>query len=350
MKGFDSTSYTINDFLEWHDKKQLKLSPKFQRRSVWKDVAKSFLIDSIMRKKPLPKIFIRQITDIKTRTTTREVVDGQQRLRTIIDFINDGFKVKTVHNKEYGNKFFSELNEDIQGTILTYKFSVDILIGVDDSEIMDIFARLNTYTTALNKQELINAEYYGYFKQLVYSLSHKYNDFWIENKIFTEYRIMRMEEVELVADLVIAMIAGIQNRKSSKEYYKKYDEYFENMEIYEQRFDETISVITEIFGEDFRKLPFKKPALFYSLFIAIYCLKYEVKSIGTIGIDSIGRKEISKLNSCLTGIVSIINLDFDERTKEQNDFVTYISHATSDISSRTIRTKFIFNEFEKLFR
>ena len=145
MKGFDSTTYTVNDFLEWYERKQLVLSPKFQRRSVWKDVAKSFLIDSILRDKPLPKIFIRQMTDIKNRITIREVVDGQQRLRTIIDFINDGFKIKKVHNNEYGEKYFSQLDEETQSSILTYKFSVDTLIGVEDSDIMDIFARLNTY-------------------------------------------------------------------------------------------------------------------------------------------------------------------------------------------------------------
>ena len=227
MKSFDSTTYTVNDFLEWYERKQLVLSPKFQRRSVWKDVAKSFLIDSILREKPLPKIFIRQRTDIKNRTTVREVVDGQQRLRTIILFINDGFKVKKVHNKEYGEKYFSQLDEEAQSAILTYKFSVDILIGVEDSDIMDIFARLNTYTTPLNKQELINAEFYGYFKQLVYGVSHKYNKFWIDNKIFTEYQIMRMNEVELTADLFIAFMDGIQNRKSVKYYYRNFDEQFD---------------------------------------------------------------------------------------------------------------------------
>lgn len=45
MKGYGSTTYTVNDFLEWHEREQLVLSPKFQKRSVWKDVAKSFLID-----------------------------------------------------------------------------------------------------------------------------------------------------------------------------------------------------------------------------------------------------------------------------------------------------------------
>nr|WP_314834246.1 DUF262 domain-containing protein [uncultured Oribacterium sp.] len=344
MKGFDSTTYSVNDFLEWYERKQLVLSPKFQRRSVWKDVAKSFLIDSILRDKPLPKIFIRQITDIKNRMTIREVVDGQQRLRTIIDFINDGFKVKKVHNKEYGEKYFSQLDEDAQSSILTYKFSVDILIGVEDGDIMDVFARLNTYTTPLNKQELINAEFYGYFKQLVYGVSHKYNKFWIDNKIFTEYQTMRMNEVELTADLFIALIDGIQNRKIVKNYYKMFDENFDERELLEERFDETISLITTIFGDNLRKSKYKKPALFFAMFLALYNIKYDIKNIDNMKHveGQLSDREISKIKTCLDRIEEIINSD--DLSKEQLGFVTSISRATSDTESRKTRTKFIVNE------
>lgn len=345
MKGFDSTTYSVNDFLEWHERKQLVLSPKFQRRSVWKDVAKSFLMDSILRGKPLPKIFIRQITDIKTRTTVREVVDGQQRLRTIIDFINDGFKVKRVHNQQYGEKYFSQLDEEAQSAILTYKFSVDTLIGVEDGDIMDIFARLNTYTTPLNKQELINAEFYGYFKQSAYGISYKYNKFWIDNKIFTEYQTMRMNEVELTADIFIAFLDGIQNRKRVKVYYKQYDEHFENKDELESRFDEVISLVNQIFGDTLKKSYYRKPALFYSLFLALYNIKYDIKDLNNMNHKIIDEKSISKIKTCLDRIEEII--ESENLNKEQQEFVTSISRATSDTDSRKTRTQFIINEINK---
>jgi hypothetical protein len=347
MKGFDSTTYSVNDFLEWHERKQLVLSPKFQRRSVWKDVAKSFLIDSILRGKPLPKIFIRQLTDIKTRTTIREVVDGQQRLRTILDYINDGFKVKKVHNQEHGEKYFSQLDEDAQSRVLTYKFSVDTLIGVEDGEIMDIFARLNTYTTPLNKQELINAEFYGYFKQSIYSVSYKYNKFWIDNKIFSEYQTMRMNEVELTADLFIACIDGIQNRKRVKVYYKKYDDQFDLREDLEDAFDDTISLITRLFGDTLRKSAFRKPALFYALFLALYNLKNNILKLPVSIPIELNEKTESKIKSCLDRIEEL--LDAKDLSREQLEFVTSISRATSDNDSRTTRTKYIINQLNKAF-
>lgn len=349
MKGFDSTAYSVNDFLEWYERKQLVLSPKFQRRSVWKDVAKSFLMDSIIREKPLPKIFIRQKTDIKTRTTIREVVDGQQRLRAIIDFINDGFKIKRVHNLEYGEKYFSQLNEEAQSIILTYKFSVDTLIGVEDSEIMDIFARLNTYTTPLNKQELINAEFYGYFKQAVYGISYKYNKFWIDNKIFTEYQTMRMNEVELTADLLVAFIDGLQSRKIVKTYYKKYDEEFDERSVLEGRFDEIISLIIRLFGDTLEKSNFRKPALFYALFLALYNLKYNINGLPQSVVKDINEKSEAKIKNCLDRIEEIVEADAEQLDKKQLEFYISISRATSDYESRNIRTKFIIDELNRTF-
>lgn len=350
MSTFDSTTYNVSDFLEWYERKQLILSPKFQRRNVWKDVAKSFLIDSILRDKPLPKIFVRQITDIKTRTTIREVVDGQQRLRTIIDFINDGFKVRKVHNEIYGEKYFSQLDDDAQRQILTYKFSVDTLIGVEDSEIMDIFARLNTYSTPLNKQELINAEFYGYFKQLTYKVSHKYNKFWIESKIFTEYQTMRMYEVEITADIFIAFLDGIQGRKQIKNYYKRYDEELPNKESLEAKFDEIVSVIVKMYNDNFKNTPYKKPALFYSLFLAIYNLKYTLPGFEDMSrIETFDDRIIAKTFTVLDKIQDIIETaeSEDNLSREQNAFIISISRATTDPDSRLTRTKFIIDELNR---
>lgn len=344
MEKFEPSTYSINDFLEWNERKQLVLAPKFQRRTVWKPVAKSFLIDSILRQKPLPKIFIRQITDVKLRKTIREVVDGQQRLRTILDYLNDGFKVSLVHNKECGNKYFSELSEEYQNVFLTYKFSVDTLLGVDDSEIMDIFSRLNTYSTPLNKQELINAEFYGYFKQLVYNLSYKYNSFWIDNKIFTEYQVMRMNEVEMTADLIIAMIDGIQNRKRVKVYYKQYDDNFDEMSSIEEKFDIVISRITELYGDALKKSKFRKQALFYSLFLCIYNELYGLQGFEMkTGFDKLN---LSRIRSEFDSIESLI--DEEELSRSEREFVMYISRATSDTESRRIRTKFLIDRMNGL--
>jgi uncharacterized protein with ParB-like and HNH nuclease domain len=81
------TVYKVSDFLSWQWSNSLVLSPSFQRRSVWPKAAKSFLIDTVVRGLPIPIIFLREQTDLNTLEPIREVVDGQQRLRTLISFI-----------------------------------------------------------------------------------------------------------------------------------------------------------------------------------------------------------------------------------------------------------------------
>lgn len=226
MKNFDSRTYSVNDFREWNDRKELELQPKFQRRNVWSDKARSYLIDTIIRSKPIPKLFIRQDIDAKTKRTVREVVDGQQRLRTIFSFLEDGFKLNKTHSAEYGGKFFSELPDDVQTGILKYELSVDLLLDAPDKEVLDIFARLNSYAVKLNSQELRNATWFGAFKTISYTLALEYASFWSSNTIFSDNQILRMAEAELVSELVIAMKDGIKGRKAIDAYYKQYDDDF----------------------------------------------------------------------------------------------------------------------------
>ena len=77
----------VSDFLGWQRDGTLILSPSFQRRPVWKPIAKSYLMDTIVRGFPVRVIYIRERVDLDRQQTVREIVDGQQRLRTIISFV-----------------------------------------------------------------------------------------------------------------------------------------------------------------------------------------------------------------------------------------------------------------------
>jgi uncharacterized protein with ParB-like and HNH nuclease domain len=163
------TLFTVADFVTWSRAKQLDLSPSFQRRAVWKPPAKSYLIDTVVRGLPTPIIFLRQITNTKTFQTTREVVDGQQRLRTLISYIDPGaladydperdeFKILRAHNPEMASKKFSQLYDRFKQLILNYQFSTHVLPNdTSDQQVLDIFRRMNATGTRLNKQELRNA-------------------------------------------------------------------------------------------------------------------------------------------------------------------------------------------------
>jgi hypothetical protein len=153
QQAFHTRNYSIRDFEEWDKRGELLLQPKFQRRDVWTDKARSYLIDTILRGKPIPKVYMRQDVNPKTRHVRREIVDGQQRLRTVLNFLKDGFKISKSHHPTFGGKTFSGLDPSTQGDILKYEFVVDLLQDMPDNEVYNVLARINTYSEKLKAQE-----------------------------------------------------------------------------------------------------------------------------------------------------------------------------------------------------
>src|SRR5690606_23871655 len=93
------------------------------------------------------------------------------------------------------------------------------------STVLEIFARINTYSVGLNKQELRNGKYFGSFKNAMYDLARAHLAFWRDSRLFTETSIARMLEVELVSELSILLLDGVQDKKSSIDsFYKGLDE------------------------------------------------------------------------------------------------------------------------------
>lgn len=334
----------MNDFLEWHERKELELQPKFQRRSVWSDKARSYLIDSIIRGKPIPKIFMRQDLDPKTRKTIREVVDGQQRLRTIFAFHSNGFKLSKTHNAEYGGSFYSELPHDVQAGILKYELSVDLLLDAPDKEVLDIFARLNSYAVKLNAQELRNAKYFGAFKQTAYSISFEYVSFWAQNKIFTDAQILRMAEAELVSELLIAMMDGIKGRKSIDSYYKKYDDDFKGALKLTQDFRKTMDTIGALSDGALKSTSFTSPVLFYSLFCSIYHHLFGLPNLQHTR-KPFKATQHAKVWTALESVESTIRNETP--SKKEMEFIDSLKRHTTDESVRINRTAFLVDLIAK---
>jgi uncharacterized protein DUF262 len=352
MKNFDSRTYSINDFLEWNDKKQLQLSPKFQRKAVWTDDAKSYLMDTIIRGKPIPKIFIRQTINVENRQSIREVVDGQQRLRTILSFLNDGFFISKKHNERFGGYYFSQLSnidQDIQSTILNYEISVDLLVNLPDREILDIFSRLNSYAVLLNDQEKINANHFSAFKILVDTLSHKHNDFWLENKLLTHQNILRMGDISLVADIVIAMCEGIQSKKQIKPYYAKYEKSFDfDSDTIEKEFDEVIALVKLVFNEGIKNTPFKRIHLFYTLFTSFYHTKFGLKNFDKDR-RPIEQNKFERIKNSLTGLNELFETTpIQNVSATQSQFLEDSRRATTDTKVRVRRAEFIIDIINSL--
>ena len=346
MKNFDSRTYSINDFLEWERNKQLELNPAFQRRNVWSDRAKSFLMDTIVRGKPIPKIFIRQKLDAVTKISVREVVDGQQRLRTILSYLKDGFAISKRHHEKLGGYYFSQLgdvDDQVQANILNYELSVDLLVNMPDSEVLDVFSRLNSYAVVLNEQEKINATRFGPFKLLADALGHEYYEFWLRSRVLSAQQILRMSEVTLVADLLIAMLEGIKSKKQIKNYYTSYEKSFDHDPVeLAFRFRATVGAIDAVFKGTLATSEFRRIHLFYTLFTAVYHGYFGLPGLGAPrpGLDSAQPERVRNALGHVDQIYAIKEEGGKLEVAEER-FLEDARRATTDGPVRTRRTLFV---------
>jgi hypothetical protein len=342
MKSYDSRTYSLNDFVEWEAAKQLELNPRFQRRPVWTDNAKSYLMDTIVRGKPIPKVFIRQKINVSTKKSVREVVDGQQRLRTILSFIKDGFKITKKHHKDLGGMLFSQLPEDVQEQILAYEISVDLLINLPDPEVLDIFSRLNAYAVTLNDQEKLNADHFGPFKVMADNIAHKYYDYWINQHIVPPRSVMRMQEVALVADLLIAMIEGIKSKKQIRKSYGEYEKQFDfDTDLLEKQFDQVMAKLSELYPEGLSETEFRRPHIFYSLFTAVAHCELGIPKLAVARVK-LDEARIPAARNGLDTVAGIFTaVDVAALSKEEQQFLQDARRATTDESVRERRTTYL---------
>ena len=346
MKNFDSRTYSINDFIEWDDKGQLVLNPEFQRGDVWSDKARSYLMDSIVRGKPIPKIFIRQNINPQTKRSTREVVDGQQRLRTILSYVRDGFAISKKHHPVFGGILFSQLSDvdaEIQTAILNYEISVDLLVNLPDSEVLDIFSRLNAYAVTLNDQEKINAAFFGPFKVLADALGHENNKFWLNNKILTSKEILRMADVGLAADLLIAITTGIKSKKQIRTWYLKFEDDFEfDAAALKNNFTNTLNAINSIFVDGLAETAFSRIHLFYSLFLSVYHSIYGIPSLPKC--LPFKEKTPRQIAIVLREIDEVFKVEAAALSQPQKIFLEDSRRATTDAAVRVRRSRYLLEK------
>ena len=325
--------------------------PSYQRGYRWGPDEVTRLLDDVYTNGT--KNYCLQPVVVRRDGDRFELIDGQQRLKTIFDFLNDGFKISKVHNKEYGGLSYSELPDDVKRDFLKYPISAILLIDLDDNAVFDIFARLNTYSVKLNNQELLNSQFFGVYKQLVYRLAQEYRTFWIDSKLLSEKSISRMDDAKLVSDLLSVIVEQKITSNSfeqSKKLYSKFDDSFDDAETIEDRFKFTLDLFCKIYPENFSETAFSKAPLFYSTFIALYHLNYPVVAFGTTEYP-VGEKDISKLRTALDEINNVANSTFELLTNpEDSAFVVTLKKNTTTPDVRYKRCTYIISKLQDMFK
>ena len=259
-----------NQKISWFHREEaagtLDLSPAFQRRPVWTEEQASYLIDSILNSLPFPEIYIRTISS-PSGATNHQVVDGQQRIRAILDFVKNDLELFGDDvSPKYIGKRFEDLTDAEKTGFWGYEVVVRDLSGASDGDIRDLFRRLNIHSVVLNDQELRHAKYKGEFIKTVESLAD--DEWWIDMRIVNLRQVRRMEDVEFVAELLIGLMAGPQDKKKSLEgYFENYEAEFPEKTKWVAQFRKTIDLIANVLPETEIKA-WRGKRDFYTLFLA----------------------------------------------------------------------------------
>jgi hypothetical protein len=241
----------------------LEVKPPYQRNPVWLDPQKSSLIDTILRGYPIPELYMQDVTDGEGNER-HFVVDGQQRIRACMEFIEGDFELDPAESPSYAEMTFDDLSEDEKKKIWSYPFIVRLMPDISESEMRDIFKRINRYNMALNKQELRHATYWGEFIKSMEGLAK--NEYWVTSGVFSANDFRRMLDVEFISELAIAVLHGPQNKKSNLDrWYRTYEEEFEERTEIEQTFDQVLGELESVLP-DIKSTRWRRTSDFYTLF------------------------------------------------------------------------------------
>jgi hypothetical protein len=223
--------YSLAELVDWFRSRVLVVNSTYQRGGgLWPQAAKSYFIDTILKDFPFPKVYFHEYVDKETKKPRREIVDGQQRLTTIVDFVDGKFALSR-NARDLEGKRFEELPEDLQANFWSYTVAVDVIRNADRGDILQMFRRMNAFTLPLNAAEKRHSEFFGEFKDWVNEILDRFGSILVDWDVLTSRQIVRMSDAEFVADLALAVKEGIVSTSPGKlsSLYKDNDAEFEGV-------------------------------------------------------------------------------------------------------------------------
>lgn len=180
MADLQPQTLSIQTIYSWFDENKIFVNRRYQRKLVWTLFEKQKLIESILKKYPIPALFLAEKED---EAGSYEIIDGLQRLQAIMSFIE--MEYSTIDGKWFdANQFLTAKNRSEEGhfaikkvshllsskdtsSILNYSLAISIMRNSKEEEINDVFDRINTYGHRLSEQERRQAGVRNEFSNMV---------------------------------------------------------------------------------------------------------------------------------------------------------------------------------------
>ena len=342
--NFSRNSLKISDVYEKFDKELWIVDNTYQRRKVWGEKDNIRLIETILLELVIPEIFIWDCdTNPNTGKTTTHIVDGQQRINAIFEFISDKFSLKERHlldksaMEQYENKTFSELDDEVKKKIWKYELSiVNLNSGFTIEQIRNMFYRLNLTDYSLNEQEKRNS-LDSEFGKVAEDLANL--DFWADKKVFSPLDIRRMNDVEYCSSILVLSREGIIDQTRSDKLDQMYSDFvdvYPDAEKDTKKIMDAIDLINKLCSEETASFVNKKTQM-YTLFSLVFDF---IDNDTLISEDSIEyfKQFVKSYNAFKNGFDLEFDVDSHKKAYEMiNKYKLASSEGVNKLNNRMLR-------------
>lgn len=276
---FSRNSRSINEIYDDFKSGTLIIDTGYQRKKIWSSQDNVRFIETVLLGLVIPEVFFWIAeTEPKTGKTITHIVDGQQRINAIVDFIdgqfilNKRFLLSDNMRIKHGDKTFTELGDESKIALWQYAFPiVELDRECTRSDIKNIFRRLNLTEYSLNPQERHHSEEDNCFGIACEKLAE--NDFWNRMRVFSASDCKRMKDVTYCCSIYILAKDGIIDQTDSRavnEHYIDYADKFDDDGAILNRIYSAMDIVEEFVDADTLQFASKKAQLFSLMSLAFF--------------------------------------------------------------------------------
>ena len=269
MAELASQPTPIQSIYNWYIENKLHVNRRYQRKLVWTLEEKQKLIDSILKKYPIPAILI---AEREGAPGTYEIIDGLQRLHAIMSFIETTYN--TLDDEIFNLQFFptaqtradeggfipseheNKISQRDTGTLLDYTLALSVMRNASENEINDVFDRINSYGHRLSDQERRQSGVENNFSKMIRTIAcsirgdvsndvlplnhmpsisidlpltkHGYHVqadevFWVRHGILRSTDLRDSMDEQCLADIAASVLAGVPIDRSKTALDRIYD-------------------------------------------------------------------------------------------------------------------------------
>jgi hypothetical protein len=334
-------NYTVAQLVSAFKDKRLTINKDYQRSDgVWPNFARSLLVETVLLGYPMPKLTIRQRTDMKDLQTYEEIVDGQQRTKALIDFFNGEFALAaSLDSEEFRGKNINTLDESDRQRFVTYPVGADLLVGAGDDEVIEVFRRMNSYTAPLNPEEQRHASFQGVFKWFIYDLRKVVEPTFATLGVFKQKAFIRMQDAKLLTEICHAALNGIvtTDKKKLDHLYTAHDKKFSEADDLKKAIVDSISYCASF--EPVAQSELAKPYNFYSLVLAALQLRHPHAALAPHLVDLGGKAKAAPKDVIEGRLAELLEALQDPENPPEHlaEFVAAASETTNTKKNREIR-------------